>query len=120
MSQGVSPWRFSSIVDVGGGGLVDYSNSSDTDDDETPLRVVKEAEDVEDPPVDEESNMGLVGHDEPVLNPDAGIAIGIPVESKEFDATSMSDIMVGKDEKRSPNDIEDRSRIPDISVIMDN
>ena len=85
MSQ--DPWRFSFIVDVGGGGLVDYSNSSDTDDDETPLRVVKEAEDVEDPPVDEESKVGLVGHDEPVLNPDAGIAIGIPVESKEFDET---------------------------------
>ena len=48
--QGFSPWRSASVPNVGGGGLVDYSNSSDTDDDEISLRFKKEAEDVNAPP----------------------------------------------------------------------
>ena len=86
---------------------MDYSNSSDTDDDEIPLRIKKEAEDVEAevPPVDEESKVGLVGQDETVPGPDAGIAIGISEGSKESDAASKSDI-VGIDEKRSPRGVD--------------
>merc|ERR1739836_125910 len=80
MSQkfSLSPCRSTSVVNVGGGGLVDYSDSSETDDDEIPLRIKKEAEDVEAPLLDEECKVGLVGHYETVPGPDAGIAIGIP------------------------------------------
>ena len=86
--QGLSPWRSTSVVNVGGGGLVDYSNSSDTDDDEISLRIKKEAEDVDASSVDE-GKAGLFGHghDDTFQCP---YALGIPDGVEESDAGSRS------------------------------
>ena len=124
--QGSSPWRSTSVVNVGGGGLVDYVNSSDTDDDEISLRIKKEAEDVDASSVDEgEAGLFSHGHDDTFQCPYA--ALGIPDGVEESDAGSTSANVVGNHEKKSLEGIDagdghcfPSNPVSEESFLMDN
>ena len=113
-------------MNVGGGGLVDYSNSSDTDDDEISLRIKKEDEDVDASSVDE-GKAGLFGHghDDTFQCPYA--ALGIPDGVEKSDAGSTSANVVGNHEKKSLEGIDagdghcfPSNPVSEESFLMDN